>query len=113
MMTGFGGLGGFGNMFGLGGLAMFGMFLIPIVLIGLVVWAVVEATRRRDERGPVAHPAGYAPPYTSAPPHTGAGAGPVGAQSTFSSALAILEERYARGEIDRDDYLARRQDLRQ
>ncbi|MDD5366616.1 MAG: SHOCT domain-containing protein [Gallionellaceae bacterium] len=27
------------------------------------------------------------------------------------SALAILEERYARGEIERDDYLKRRADL--
>ena len=28
-----------------------------------------------------------------------------------SSALAILEERYARGEIDREEYVQRRRDL--
>jgi len=31
--------------------------------------------------------------------------------SAERSALAILEERYARGDIDRDDYLQRRADL--
>ena len=103
MMTGFGGLGGLGSMFGLGGFLMFAMGLIPILLIGLVVWAVIEATRRRDDRGAVAQPGQWAPPTATA--------GPLGAQQ--SSALAVLEERYARGEIDREDYLARRQDLQQ
>jgi len=107
MMTGFGGLGGLGNMFGLGGVLMLGMGLIPILLIGLVVWAVIEATRRRDDRAPVAYQAQWTPQAT-----TSALLNPIGAESTSSSALAILEERYARGDIDRDDYLARRQDLR-
>ena len=28
-----------------------------------------------------------------------------------SAGLAVLEERYARGEIDREEYLAKREDL--
>lgn len=108
MMTGFGGAGGLGSMFGLGGIFMLGMGLIPILVVGLVVWAVIETSRRRDDRTPVSTPAQWTVPST-----VGAAAGPAGEQSTFSTALTILEERYARGEIDRDDYLARRQDLRQ
>ena len=40
-------------------------------------------------------------------------AGPTGeAQSAFrNSGLDVLDDRYARGEIERDEYLARRQDL--
>lgn len=108
MMTGFGGLGGLGSMFGLGGILMLGMGLIPILLVGLVVWAVIEASRRRDDRTTVSAPAQWTVPSTA-----GAPAGLVAGQPTVSAALTILEERYARGEIDRDDYLARRQDLRQ
>ena len=32
-------------------------------------------------------------------------------QSSTSSALHVLEERYARGEIDQEEYLAKRKDL--
>lgn len=39
------------------------------------------------------------------PLHAGAGTG------TESTALRILEERYARGEIDREEYFQRRDDL--
>lgn len=108
MMTGFGGMDGLGSMFGLGGIFMLGMGLIPILLVGLAVWAVIEASRRRDDRTPVSHSAQWTAPSTAGMPGS-----PAGGQSTFSAALTILEERYARGEIDRDDYLARRQDLRQ
>lgn len=34
-----------------------------------------------------------------------------GAESPASSARRVLDERYARGEIDRTEYLQRRQDL--
>jgi putative membrane protein len=57
-------------------------FLFIALLVTLVVWLVWTASR------------------PSAPPeHRG------------SSALEILDARYARGEIDRDEYLERRADL--
>ncbi|WP_233265559.1 SHOCT domain-containing protein [Leifsonia sp. AG29] len=61
--------------------------LVPLLLITIVVVLVVTLTRR----GP------------------SGGAGPV--QSPISPARAILDERYARGEIDREEYAQRREDL--
>jgi len=96
MGSGFGGWGGSGLF---GGLSMVFMGLIPLLLIGLVVWAVVEATRRRDDHPAGAHypraPAPFSGPMTPTPP----------------SARADLDERYARGDIGRDEYLQRRADL--
>lgn len=62
------------------------MFVAPVVLLGLVVAAVALTVRltRRDGSTP--------------PARTG-------------DALRELDLRYARGEIDRDDYLQRRADL--
>ncbi len=93
MGSGFGGWGGSGLF---GGLSMVLMGLIPLLLIGLVVWAVLESTRRRDD-----HPAGAHYPLVPAPL-----AGP-----TAPSARASVDERYARGDIGRDEYLQRRGDL--
>lgn len=42
---------------------------------------------------------------------TGSGRANSAHASSQRNALAILEERYARGEIDREDFLARKQDL--
>jgi putative membrane protein len=40
-----------------------------------------------------------------------AGAGAHGAQMRRSAGLDVLEERYARGEINRDEYLQKKRDL--
>jgi len=67
------------------------MGIVPLLVIGLVVWLVVEETRRRD----------VPPSRVSAQ----------GGQPAVGRALDVLEERYARGEIDREEYLERRRDL--
>ena len=72
---------GYGGLLGL----MF-LLLLAVLFVGLIVWVIVTLTTRRG-------PGEVAPP------------------SSKLSALAILEERYAKGEIDRDDYLQRRADL--
>jgi putative membrane protein len=71
----------------LGGLlGLMFLLLLAVLFVGLIVWVIVTLTTRRG-------PGEVAPP------------------SSKSSALAILEERYAKGEIDRDDYLQRKGDL--
>ena len=72
---------GFGGWMGLGLLAMWLNWLVPVVLLGLVVWLVC----------------GRGCAWRSAP--------------AGKDALAILRERYARGEISRDEYLQARRDL--
>ncbi|MBI4497466.1 MAG: SHOCT domain-containing protein [Chloroflexi bacterium] len=66
---------------------MLGAVLFWLLLLGglvlLVVWLVQQVTQRA---APEVRP---------------------------RSALELLEQRYARGEIDREEYLARRQDLTQ
>ncbi|MCB2224503.1 MAG: SHOCT domain-containing protein [Actinobacteria bacterium] len=59
------------------------MGLFMILIVALVAWLVWSATRGWDRR----------------PPSGG-------------NALDVLDDRYARGEIDRDEYLRRREDIR-
>ncbi len=59
----------------------FGMGWLWLVVIGLVVWFVADAARRPTDATPTVDP------------------------------LARLEERYARGEIDTDEFVARRREL--
>jgi putative membrane protein len=56
-------------------------WVFMIAILGLVVWLVVHAIRRPETDG------------------------------KRSSALDLLDERYARGEIEREEYLKRRADL--
>jgi putative membrane protein len=73
---------GWGHMGGWGwGMAVFG-WLFMSLLVGVVAW-VAWSTARRPE------------------PH----------QPGEGRAREVLDERYARGELDRDEYLERRADL--
>ena len=73
---------GWGHMGSWGwGMGIFGA-LFMLLIFGLVVWLIVYLVRADQGRG------------------TGA-----------KGALDLLDERYARGEIDREEYLERRADL--
>jgi len=69
-------------MWGMGGLSMGLGWILIVVVIGVVVWLFV--------RGPLA---------------TGGG------QSERRSALDVLKERYARGEIEREEFEQKKRDL--
>ena len=58
------------------------MWILWILIVVAVVWLAAAATRRDRDSG-----------------------------RREKSALEILEERYARGEIERDEYLQKRDDL--
>ena len=62
------------------------MVLLPIVVVALVVWALSASGRGLWARGD---------------------------QDTKQSALQLLEERFARGEIDREEFEQRRKILAQ
>lgn len=78
------GMMGPGMMGGFGGMWL--MPLIPIVVVGLIVWAVVAAVQGTVQ------PRGPEPPYTE-------------------SALEVLKRRYARGEINKEEFEEKRKDL--
>ncbi len=85
----FGGWQGYGGMMGPGMMGGYGtMFLMPIlwiVVIGLIVWAVTAAVRRSGD-----------------------------SETTYragDSALEVLKRRYARGEINKQEYEERKKDL--
>lgn len=90
-----GGSGGLGGL--LGGAQMFLMGIVPLLVIGLIVWLVVESIRRNDASRQTA--TNVLSPYPGTP---------TGPERT---AQRILDERYAGGEIDREEYLQRRADI--
>jgi len=63
------------------GMAAMG-WLVMISVLALVIWAIVSSSRR-----------------------------PVDSSSSSNRARALLDERYAAGDIDRDEYLERKGDL--
>jgi putative membrane protein len=65
------------------GMAVFGWLFMALIIV-LVVWLIWTTTRSGESRRPVAH----------------------------STALEVLDGRYARGEIEREEYLQRKEDLR-
>lgn len=82
-----------GTGYGMMGPGMMGgygvMFLVPIffiVILGLVIWAVVVATQKSSGSTD-------SPDYKSEAP------------------LDILKRRYARGEIDKEEYETKKRDL--
>lgn len=86
--------GGYGMMGGYGGWGWgMGLFhsLFWLAILGLIVWAVVSVVRSYSASSSNGG-------LTSLPPPR-------------SSGLAILEERYAKGEIDREEYLQKKRDL--
>jgi putative membrane protein len=70
-------------------------FIIPLLFLALIITAVVLVLRYAIGWG--GHPMG--------PGRMGYG------MERRSSALDVLEERYARGEINRDEYLEKKRDI--
>lgn len=93
---------GVGGIFSL--IFMVGFWILVVVGIVLVVRALTGP--RHDAGTPPSH--AYPPQMPMAPPY-----GPQATSVTPAGveALRILEERYARGDIDREEFLQRKADL--
>lgn len=87
--------GPFCNGAGFGGFGMIGMMLGGLLLTALLIYGLVVLVRREQSRG-----------YRNA-----AGYGDRGSMYG-ESPLAILDERYARGEIGDEEYARRKAELR-
>ena len=102
----------------LSGAGIAGMVLMIILwlavmatLVLVIRWLIIDARRDRALRASTVPPDGTQAIGT-APEAVGPTAATMQAAPTVgSSMLAILEERYARGEIDREEFLQRKQDL--
>ena len=111
MMRGNWGFPGGGESFGhhMGGVGIAGMILMVILWIAVIA-AIVIGIRalvvysRRDRTAATASAVAPAGSY-------GVAAGPAPVASVAPSLLAIVEERYARGEIDREVFLQQKKDL--
>ena len=94
-----------GNGYGMGGGWLVGglmMLLFWGLVIGLIVWAIVAFTRGQSRR----------PDYpASSPGRAGWSAHDAGDSAQGDRALQIARERFARGEINREQYDEIRQAL--
>ncbi len=95
-MMGWGDFGGFGFMGILWMLVMVAFWVMVAVGIALLIKALTSNAGQRTSY-PSATGQSVVPPPVPATPR--------------SDALRIVEERYARGEIDRDEFLQRKADL--
>jgi hypothetical protein len=102
MMGGFGGMGGLGLFGGQLSLIFSIGLLVILVLLGIWLWQKVSPTLRQPFGGAQGTALSS---ETTAQPLTGIRSG--GSQS----AREILQIRYARGELTREEYLAMLQDL--
>ncbi|MHB0978947.1 MAG: SHOCT domain-containing protein [Thermoleophilia bacterium] len=103
-MMGWNGWGGsgVGGIFSL--IFMAGFWILVVVGIVLVVRALTGP--RHDAGTPQPH--AYPPQMPMAPPY---GPPPAAVTPAGAEALRILEERYARGDIEREEFLQRKADL--
>jgi hypothetical protein len=72
--------------------------LLPLAIVGLVAYGIAELVRAGSDQ-PAEGEAGPGGTSTSAVPVV----------STTSPAVTLLDERFARGEIDTEDYVERRE----